>query len=147
MAPGSPQHTHFEHFRALASKCLQEAPRRLILNNFVPWPPNRLWRLPEARFDHCRALATKITPRALFGRRRKESNLQPSCLGLHCRAWMGEVGWNGAFWAGPLPTEQSGALSGPNWPPPANPDYVRPWPDCAMKSLVSAEQQRQGCIA
>ena len=36
MAPGSHQKLHFEHFRALGSKCPQEDPRSFILSIFDP---------------------------------------------------------------------------------------------------------------
>ena len=39
MATGAPQQAHFEHFHALATNRPQEAPRRLILSIFPPWPP------------------------------------------------------------------------------------------------------------
>jgi hypothetical protein len=47
MAPGGSQKAHVQHFWALAAKWLQEAPRKLILSIFGPWPPNGPRRLPE----------------------------------------------------------------------------------------------------
>jgi len=81
MPPGGLQAADFEHFRALATKWLQEAPGGLILSilalgrkmapggsrrpyfeHFNPWPPNCARSLLEIRFEHFRPLATHFRP-------------------------------------------------------------------------------------
>ena len=47
---GSPRKACFVHFWDLAAKWFQEAPRRLVLTIFKPWPPNAPRKPPEGSF-------------------------------------------------------------------------------------------------